>query len=204
MKFRFAVMTVLIITAVEYYEQNCHVCDTKCERVCLWTYASRTLLVLADAMKWKYLSWHIGIVCLPTNCRFVSVVLTAVGAQIQFLLSLTVNCVCVCTCAVRVSCWTFHKVRDKARMCVCVCVCVYILVYKPVYSLYIYVHTHTHTLEFERGNISPLPVENSGFVARQSTQLINAWIYENIPDSSIRSERKACLDDCLQCLCVLR
>jgi hypothetical protein len=61
------------------------------------------------------------------------------------------------------------------------CVYVYILVYRPVYGLYMYMYTHmcvcmyvyTHVLEFQRGSTRPIPVENSGLVVRQSTQLIN-------------------------------
>jgi len=39
--------------------------------------------------------------------------------------------------------------------------------------IHIYIYVYTHTLEFERGSTRPLPVENSGLVTRQSTQLIN-------------------------------
>jgi len=67
-----------------------------------------------------------------------------------------------------------------------------------------YTHICMYKLEFERGSTRPLPVDNSRLVARQSTHLIIAWIYENIPDSSIRSQRKVCLDDWVEYLYVFR
>jgi hypothetical protein len=154
----------------------------------------------------KYLSWHIGIVCFPTNRRFVNVVLTAVGAD-------TVPTVTDSELRVRVHMRSKrellnlpHKVHDKARMFVCLCTCTYwyiglyvaCIYYMYIHvCLYVCVYVYTHTLEFERGNTRLLLVENSGLVVRQSTQLINVWIDENIPDSSIWPQSKVCLDDWL-------
>ena len=116
-KLRFTVKTVLIITAVEYWKQNCHVRVTPNVNV-LWvdpSCVSRCSVV-------KYLSWYIRIVYFPPNRRLVNFVLTDVALSYCFCChwQWTVR---ACTCAASWS-WTFHKVRNKVRMFVCMHACI--------------------------------------------------------------------------------